>query len=44
MKSRITGELKGTRAKQEDERLRVEMKGADGDEGKHRMHEGEHKM
>ena len=34
VKERITGIIKGTRAKEENGRLRVEMKGEDGDEGK----------
>ena len=33
--------MKSTRAKEENERLWGEMKGADSDEEKHRMNEGE---
>ena len=38
------GKIQGTRAKEENERLRGEVKGADSDEGEHRIHEGENKM
>ena len=44
VKYRITGKIKSTRAKEENERLRVEMKDADSDEGENRIHEGENKM
>ena len=37
------GKIKGTRAKEENERLRVQMNGADSDEGENRIHEGENK-
>ena len=44
MKERIKRIIKGTRAKEENERLRVEVKGEDSDEGANIIHEGEIKM
>ena len=38
------GKIKSTKAKEENERLAREVKGADGVKGENKMHEGENKM
>ena len=44
VKYRITGKIKGTRAKEENERSRGEMKGADSANGDNKKHEGGNKL
>ncbi len=44
VKYRITGKIKGTRAKEKNERLRGEMKSADSANGENKKHEGENKV
>ena len=38
------GKIKSTKAKEENERLAREVKGADGVKGENKMHKGENKM
>ena len=40
VKYRITWKIKGTRAKEESNRLREKIKGADSAKGENKMHEG----
>ena len=43
-KSRITAKIKVTKAKEENERIRVEIKGAVSTKGENKLHEGGNKM